>query len=58
MRSAAIKVDWARYEATPEAALEDVQVFSPTGLSAPAEGAAWAAGLRERARELGQRMPR
>ncbi|MFJ8798698.1 MULTISPECIES: DUF6086 family protein [unclassified Streptomyces] len=55
---AAIKVDWAPHGATPEAALEDVQVSTATGLSALAEGAAWAAGLRERARELGRRMPR
>ncbi|MCX5280896.1 DUF6086 family protein [Streptomyces sp. NBC_00198] len=55
---AAIKVDWARHGATPEATLEDVQVSTATGLSAPADSAAWAAGLRERARELGQRMPR
>ncbi|MFE9435402.1 DUF6086 family protein [Streptomyces sp. NPDC006640] len=55
---AAVNVDWARHGATPEAALEDVQFSTATGLSAPAEGAAWAAGLRERARELGRRMPR
>lgn len=55
---AAIKVDWARHGAAPEASLEDVQVSSATGMSAPAEGAAWAAGLRDKARELGRRMPR
>ncbi|MFI1470591.1 DUF6086 family protein [Streptomyces wuyuanensis] len=55
---AAIEVDWARLGAAPEAALEDVQVSAVTGMSAPADGAAWAAGLREKARELGRRMPR
>ncbi|MFC8981149.1 DUF6086 family protein [Streptomyces sp. NPDC057411] len=55
---AGIKVDWARHGAAPEAPLEDVQVSTGVGMSAPAEGAAWAAGLRERAQELGRRMPR
>ncbi|MFE4984760.1 MULTISPECIES: DUF6086 family protein [unclassified Streptomyces] len=55
---AVIKVDWARQGAAPEAPLEDVQVSTVTGMSTPAEGAAWAAGLREKAQELGRRMPR
>ncbi|MFE5656093.1 DUF6086 family protein [Streptomyces sp. NPDC056517] len=55
---AVIKVDWARQGAAPEAPLEDVQVSTVTGTSTPAEGAAWAAGLREKAQELGRRMPR
>ncbi|MFE5484032.1 DUF6086 family protein [Streptomyces sp. NPDC056527] len=55
---AGITVDWARYAAAPNAPLEDVQVSTVTGMSAPADGGAWAAGLRERARELGRRMPR
>ncbi|MCX3287239.1 DUF6086 family protein [Streptomyces sp. NEAU-H22] len=55
---AAIKVAWERHGAAPEAPLEDVQVSTVTGMSAPAEGAAWAAGLREKSRELGRRMPR
>ncbi|KAF0649355.1 MULTISPECIES: DUF6086 family protein [Streptomyces] len=55
---AAIKVDWARHGAAPEGPLQDVQVSTVTGMSAPAEGAAWAAGLREKAQELGRRMPR
>ncbi|OEJ36104.1 hypothetical protein BGK67_31225 [Streptomyces subrutilus] len=55
---AAIKVDWTRHGAAPEAPLVDVQVPTTTGMSVPAEGAAWAAGLRGKARELGQRMPR
>lgn len=55
---AAIKVDWERHGAAPEGPLQDVQVSIGTGMSAPAEAAAWAAGLREKARELGRRMPR
>ncbi|WP_431982115.1 DUF6086 family protein [Streptomyces qinglanensis] len=55
---AAIKVDWARHGAAPEAPFEDVQVSTVTGMSAPAEGTAWAAGLRGKAQELGRRMPR
>jgi hypothetical protein len=53
-----IKVDWARHEATPEARLEEVQVSVVTGMSAPAHGGVWAAGLREKARALGRHMPR
>ncbi|MFF8638914.1 DUF6086 family protein [Streptomyces pilosus] len=53
-----INVDWARHEATPEARLEDVQVSTVTGMSAPAHGEVWAAGLHEKAQELGRRMPR
>ncbi|MGA5497879.1 DUF6086 family protein [Streptomyces cinereoruber] len=55
---AGITVDWARYGATPEAPFEDVQVSTVTGMSAPADGGAWAAGLREKARQLGRYMPR
>ncbi|MEU6878846.1 DUF6086 family protein [Streptomyces sp. NPDC046712] len=55
---AGIGVDWAQLGASPEAALEDVQVSAVTGMSAPAEGGAWRAGLCEKARELGRRMPR
>ncbi|GEB62052.1 DUF6086 family protein [Streptomyces gardneri] len=55
---AGIKVDWARHGAALEASPEDVQVSAVTGMSAPAEGGAWAAGLREEARKLGGRMPR
>ncbi|MEU7278432.1 DUF6086 family protein [Streptomyces sp. NPDC045431] len=55
---AGITVDWARHGATPQAPFQDVQVSPATGMSAPAEGDAWAAGLRERARELGRRMAR
>ncbi len=54
---AGIKVDWAQHGATPEAPFEDVQVSTVTGISAPADGEAWAEGLREKARQLGQRMP-
>ncbi|SCD49604.1 DUF6086 family protein [Streptomyces sp. DvalAA-19] len=54
---AGIKVDWAQHGATPEAPFEDVQVSTVTGMSAPADGEVWAEGLREKARQLGQRMP-
>jgi hypothetical protein len=53
-----LQVDWERHGAAPEAPLEDVQVSTVTGMSAPAESAAWAAGLREKSRQLGRRMPR
>ncbi|MEY7975137.1 DUF6086 family protein [Streptomyces pilosus] len=52
-----INVDWARHEATPDR-LEDVQASTGSGMSAPAQGEVWAAGLREKAQELGRRMPR
>ncbi|MGW3152372.1 DUF6086 family protein [Streptomyces sp. NPDC001177] len=55
---AGIRVDWALLGAAPEGQLEDVQVSAVTGMSALAEGEAWAAGLREKALELGRRMPR
>ncbi|MGW1726837.1 DUF6086 family protein [Streptomyces sp. NPDC002306] len=55
---AGIKVDWARHGASPETPLEDVQVFTVTGMSTPAEGAAWATALRAKAQELGRCMPR
>ncbi|AMW11738.1 hypothetical protein A4E84_20895 [Streptomyces qaidamensis] len=55
---AGIEVHWAQLGAVPDGPLEDVQVSALTGMSAPADGGAWAAGLREKARELGRRMPR
>ncbi|MEU0451750.1 DUF6086 family protein [Streptomyces sp. NPDC006129] len=55
---AGIEVDWAQLGAAPDGPLEDVQVSAVTGMSAPAEGGSWAAGLREKARELDRRMPR
>ncbi|GAA2646036.1 DUF6086 family protein [Streptomyces vastus] len=55
---AGIKVDWARLGTTPDGPLEDVQVSVLTGMSAPAEAGAWGSGLREKARQLGRRMPR
>ncbi|MEV4972199.1 DUF6086 family protein [Streptomyces scopuliridis] len=55
---AGIRVDWPRLGATPEGPFEDVQVSAVIGMSAPVDGGAWGAGLRERARELGRRMPR
>ncbi|MER5204758.1 DUF6086 family protein [Streptomyces sp. NPDC002825] len=55
---AGIKVDWARHGAAPETPFEDVQVSARTGMSVPADGEAWTAGLRARARELARRMPR
>ncbi|MGW0860638.1 DUF6086 family protein [Streptomyces sp. NPDC002690] len=55
---AAIQVDWARHGAAPEGPRQDVQLSTVTGMSAPAEGAAWAFDLREKAQELGRHMPR
>lgn len=55
---AGVTVDWALLGAVPEAEMADVQVSAVTGLSAPAEAGAWAAGLRKKAQELGRRMPR
>ncbi|MFG3114244.1 DUF6086 family protein [Streptomyces sp. NPDC048197] len=55
---AGIGVDWAQLGSGPEGAREDVQASAVTGMSLPAEGRAWGAGLREKARELGQHMPR
>lgn len=55
---AGITVDWARLETRPDGPVTDVQVSAATGLPVPAEGGAWAAGLRRKARELGRRMPR
>ncbi|MFE7898067.1 DUF6086 family protein [Streptomyces sp. NPDC057424] len=55
---AGIEVDWAQLGAAPDGPLEDAQVSAVTGMSAPAEVGSWAAGLREKARELGRRMPR
>ncbi|MFI2432038.1 DUF6086 family protein [Streptomyces sp. NPDC018693] len=55
---AGIRVDWAQFRSAPDGALEDAQISAVTGLSAPAEGRAWGEGLCEKARELGQHMPR
>ncbi|MEU6062589.1 DUF6086 family protein [Streptomyces sp. NPDC047097] len=56
---AGIEVDWAGLEAAvPEDGHEDVQVPTGTEMSVPAESGAWSARLRERAGELGRRMPR
>ncbi|MFJ3621933.1 DUF6086 family protein [Streptomyces iakyrus] len=55
---AGITIDWAQPGAAPDGPLEDVQVSAPTGMSTPPEDGAWAAGLREKARELSRRMPR
>ncbi|RPK87230.1 MULTISPECIES: DUF6086 family protein [Streptomyces] len=55
---AGIEVDRAQHGTAPEAPFEDVQVSAVTGVSVPAEGGAWAAGLREKAREPGRHMPR
>ncbi|MFD6888104.1 DUF6086 family protein [Streptomyces sp. NPDC059957] len=55
---AAVKVDWARLGAAPEGPLQDVQVSTVAGMSTHEEGAAWAAGLHEKTRELGRHMPR
>ncbi|MEV6840398.1 DUF6086 family protein [Streptomyces sp. NPDC051133] len=55
---AGIRVDWAQLGSAPDGVREDVQISTVRGTSAPAEGRAWAAGLREKARQLGQRMPR
>ncbi|MFI6359020.1 DUF6086 family protein [Streptomyces sp. NPDC050743] len=55
---AGIRVDWAQFGPAPDGALEDAQISAATGMSAPAEGRAWGAGLCEKARELGQHMPR
>ncbi|WP_406430047.1 DUF6086 family protein [Streptomyces sp. NBC_00631] len=55
---AGIRVDWGQFRSAPDGALEDAQISAAAGMSAPAEGHAWDAGLREKARELGQRMPR
>ncbi|MFE2129903.1 DUF6086 family protein [Streptomyces amritsarensis] len=54
---AGIRLDWARLGTLP-AAFEDVQVSADTGWPVAEGGGAWGAGLRERARELGRRMPR
>ncbi len=54
---AGVTVDWVHLGAASDAPLEDVQVSAVTGLSVLAEGGAWSAGLREKARELGRRMP-
>ncbi|MGW3097502.1 DUF6086 family protein [Streptomyces sp. NPDC001102] len=55
---AGIPVDWALLGAPPEGALTDVQVSSPTGLSAPPDGETWASRLRQKAREPARSMPR
>ncbi|OKK06968.1 hypothetical protein AMK26_10265 [Streptomyces sp. CB03234] len=55
---AGIRVDWTQLGADLEGPLEDVHVCAVTGMSAPVEGGAWGAGLRDKAQELGRRMPR
>ncbi|MFD8723460.1 DUF6086 family protein [Streptomyces sp. NPDC059629] len=55
---AGIGVDWAQFEAAPEGPFADVQAFVGTGMSAPAEGRAWGAGLREKAQEIARHMAR
>ncbi|WP_141202864.1 DUF6086 family protein [Streptomyces griseorubiginosus] len=55
---AGISVDWAQPAAVADGAREHVQNAAASGMSALAEGRSWGAGLRERARELGQHMPR
>jgi hypothetical protein len=55
---AGIKVNWAKLIAGPNGPLKDVQVSAGTGMSVPAEGKSWAAGLREKARELDRGMAR
>ncbi|MFI2202081.1 DUF6086 family protein [Streptomyces sp. NPDC020192] len=55
---AGIRVDWAGLGANEHGPFRDVQVSAVTGMSAPPEGRAWGAGLREKARELGRCMPR
>jgi hypothetical protein len=55
---AGIEVDWAQLGAAQDGPLEDVQVSALTGMSAPGKGGSWAAGLRDKARDLGRRMPR
>lgn len=55
---AGIRVDWAELGSAPDGALHDVQISAVTGMSAPAEGHAWSAALRQKARELGQSMSR
>lgn len=52
---AGIAVDWSGGDGAREGGLRDVQAPSPVW---PESGDAWAAGLRERARELGRAMPR
>lgn len=55
---AAVTVDWPGLGGAPRGPFEDVQVSSLTGMATPADGAAWAAGLRARTRELDRRMAR
>ncbi|MFJ6386960.1 DUF6086 family protein [Streptomyces sp. NPDC091972] len=55
---AGIRVDWAQSGAAPDGALEGAQTPAVTGMSTLAEGRARGAGLREKARELAQHMPR
>ncbi|MFD9084117.1 DUF6086 family protein [Streptomyces erythrochromogenes] len=55
---AGIWLDWARLGADPAEPFADVQVSAGAGWPVTADGGAWAAGLREKARELGGRMPR
>ncbi|MFC3577723.1 DUF6086 family protein [Streptomyces yaanensis] len=55
---AGITVDWALLGATPDGALQDVQVSTLTGMSTPPEGETWASRLQERSWELGRFMAR
>ncbi|MFE7184770.1 DUF6086 family protein [Streptomyces erythrochromogenes] len=55
---AGIGLDWARLGADPAEPFADVQVSAGAGWPDAADGGAWAAGLRGKARELGGRMPR
>jgi hypothetical protein len=55
---AGIRVDWAQFGPAPDGELEDAQISAATGMSVLAEGRHWGAGLREKARVLGQHMPR
>lgn len=55
---AGMGVDRAQLGSAPDGPLEDMQISASAGMSAPPEGQVWGAGLRERARQLGRRMPR
>ncbi|MFJ9815542.1 DUF6086 family protein [Streptomyces sp. NPDC101151] len=55
---AGIEADWERLEEIPSGPLSDVQAGARTGMSTPADAGVWGTALRERAQELGRRMPR
>lgn len=55
---AGISLDWARLGSAPAAPFADAQVCAGAGWPVAADGGAWSAGLRKKARELGGRMPR